>query len=98
MRAPTALEKPSASIELSLANLMKLAIILSIWQPPDGVVEIGLKYPDEMQSYFEPELRLEVLTGQAQVDQKIALSYREYVFAFEANDVRFHPPPDGQNH
>lgn len=91
VRDPVATDMPP--LELSPSKLVKLSAILSMWNQPDGAAEILLTFRERVGELIDVDLSLELLAGQsqAQAGWSSAMSYKEYVGAFEANDPSFYP-------
>jgi hypothetical protein len=93
-RDPAAPEQTPGALKLGPEKLTKLATILLVWGQPDGAAEILLKHRYELQEVLDVDLDLQLLAGQAQGGADTALSYRDYVAAFEAGAPSFYPPPN----
>ena len=94
-RDPAGREWLEMGAAMSPEKLSKLAAIYSVWNLPDAAAEILHVYRDKLLAVFNVDVGLECLAGQAQsqTGAAMALSYRDYIAAFEAGDSRFYPAP-----
>jgi len=74
-------------------KMAKLAAIFSVWEQPDAAAELLVQYRSKLTALFNVDAGLELLAGQAQSQQEKALSYADYIAAFEAGAEFFYPPP-----
>ena len=76
-------------------KLAKLAAIFSVWNQPDAAAEILLTFREKVADVFDVDVGLEILAGQAQAQTGAlsAMSYANYINAFEAGTPNFYPAP-----
>ncbi len=76
-------------------KLAKLAAIFSVWNQPDAAAELLERFRHKLRTLFDIDIGIELLAGQAQAQTgaAVALSYAEYIAAFEAGAPSFYPPP-----
>lgn len=73
------------------AKIGKLAFIFAAMGLVDCAAELLLKYRDRMSPLLNVEEALDVLCAEAQGGGAKALSYRDYMAAFERDDPMFYP-------
>jgi len=73
-------------------KMAKLAAIFSLWGQPDAAAELLVRYRSKLAELFDVDVGLELLAGQTQSREDKALSYADYIAAFEAGAPSFYPP------
>jgi hypothetical protein len=94
-RDPVAPSWHDIGAAMQAEKLAKLAAIFSIWNQPDAAAEILLAFRDKLTGVFDVDTALELLAGQAQAQTGAgkAMSYPDYIAAFEAGTPSFYPAP-----
>lgn len=78
--------------KMSVEKIAKLAAIFSNWNQPDSAAELLVKFRKRLQELLDVDVGLELLAGEAQRGAEAAMSYADYIKAFEANAAEFYPP------
>lgn len=91
-RDPAAPDWRSMGESMSVEKLAKLAAIFSVWGQPDGAAEILKQFEEKLRPLIDIEIGLDLLAGEAQLTRAKALSYQEYMAAFESDAPAFYPP------
>jgi len=73
-------------------KLAKLAAIFSLWGQPDAAAELLVEFRCKLEPLIDVDCGLELLAGQAQGEVSSALSYKDYIAAFDRDDPSFYPP------
>jgi hypothetical protein len=82
---------PQADASSSAEKLLKLATIFTVWDQPDGAVNILLTFRDKLAPLLDLDAALDMLAAQTQADTDNIVSYRDYMALFAADDPRFYP-------
>lgn len=78
--------------EMHQEKLAKLAAIFSFWRQPDAAAELLVEFRSKLETLIDVDCGLELLAGQAQSEASGALSYKDYIDAFERDAPSFYPP------
>lgn len=92
-RDPAGPDWRSYATSMRPEKIAKLAAIFSVWNLPDSAAEILVDLRHSLHGIIDVDVGLELLAGQAQADAHAALSYKDYIAAFEAGSARFFPTP-----
>lgn len=92
-RDPAGADFTELAAAMNSEKMAKLAAIFSVWNLPDSAAEILVRFREKLQGLFDVDIGLELLAGQAQAAEATAISYKDYIAAFEASAPRFYPAP-----
>jgi hypothetical protein len=92
-RDPAGVDWLTYGATMRAEKMAKLAAIFSVWGQPDAAAELLVQYRPKLAGLLDVDVALELLAGQAQSQERKALSYADYVAAFEAGAPSFYPPP-----
>ena len=94
-RDPAGPDWSATGVAMRSEKLAKLAAIFSVWNQPDAAAEILVSLRDRLGRIFDVDVGIELLAGQAQAQTgaATAMSYRDYIAAFESGAPGFYPPP-----